>query len=123
VLQEVKYHPSSVDLELVKRLAAITTRPTLLQFLVKEFSCIPKGLAGAHLPCLTAALLMAQPHRQARFMWLCCCPHLSLPANMTSSSIQCVYFTKNAERLIEELRSGVTLATHPAELDTKQLTR
>jgi hypothetical protein len=44
----VKYHPSSVDLELVKRLAAKTSRPTLLQFLIKEFSCIPKALAGAH---------------------------------------------------------------------------
>lgn len=50
-LQEVKYHPSSVDLELVKRLAAKTSWPTLLQFLVKEFSCIPKPLAGAHRRC------------------------------------------------------------------------
>jgi len=46
VAQEVKYHPSSMDLELVKRLAVTTKCNTLVQFLVKEFSCIPRALAG-----------------------------------------------------------------------------
>lgn len=44
--QEVKFHPSSVDLELVKRLAVTTKCSTLVQFLVKEFSSIPRALAG-----------------------------------------------------------------------------
>jgi hypothetical protein len=61
--QEVKYHPSSVDLELVKRLAAITHRPTLLQFLVKEFSCIPKALAGMHHAAKSSLMLRALVRR------------------------------------------------------------
>ena len=39
---EVKHHPASVDLELVKRLAASTTAPTLPAFLAKEFACVAK---------------------------------------------------------------------------------
>ena len=46
VMQEVKHHPASVDLELVKRLAASTTASTLQNFLYKEFSCISKEYAG-----------------------------------------------------------------------------
>jgi DNA topoisomerase VI subunit B len=47
--QEVKHHPASVDLELVKRLAATTATSNLQSFLFKEFSCISKEYAG----CLT----------------------------------------------------------------------
>ena len=46
VMQEVKYHPASVDLELIKRLIAITKCTTLRQFLFKEFSSISKDYAG-----------------------------------------------------------------------------
>ena len=42
---EVKHHPASVDLELVKRLAASTTAPTLPAFLAKEFACVSKAHA------------------------------------------------------------------------------
>jgi len=48
--QEVKHHPASVDLELVKRLAATTATSNLQSFLFKEFSCISKEYAG----CLKA---------------------------------------------------------------------
>jgi len=44
--QEVKHHPASVDLELVKRLAATTATSNLQSFLFKEFSCISKEYAG-----------------------------------------------------------------------------
>ena len=44
--QEVKHHPSSMDLELVKRLVVSTKRATLQQFLAKEFSCISNEYAG-----------------------------------------------------------------------------
>ena len=47
VAQVTKHHPSSVDLELVKRLAASTKCSTMLRFLCQEFSCIDKDLAGA----------------------------------------------------------------------------
>lgn len=40
-----KHHPSSVDLELIKRLARSTTSPTLVSFLCKDFACVSKGLA------------------------------------------------------------------------------
>ncbi len=42
---EVKHHPASVDLELVKRLAASTTAPNLPAFLAKEFACVSKAHA------------------------------------------------------------------------------
>jgi DNA topoisomerase VI subunit B len=45
-VQEVKHHPASVDLELIKRLIASTKCSTLQQFLYKEFSCISKDHAG-----------------------------------------------------------------------------
>lgn len=44
--KEVKHHPASVDLELVKRLAATTATSNLQSFLFKEFSCISKEYAG-----------------------------------------------------------------------------
>ena len=44
--QEVKHHPASVDLELVKRLVVSTTTSNLQSFLCKEFSCISKEYAG-----------------------------------------------------------------------------
>lgn len=69
---EVKYHPSSMDLELTKRLVLLTKCSTLSKFLVKEFSCIPKPLA---------------------------------------------------ERLVEEMRSGVDAHTSPKDLTVKQITR
>ena len=43
----MKHHPASVDLELIKRLAATTRAKTLLQFLCRDFSCISKDFAGA----------------------------------------------------------------------------
>ena len=45
-MQEVKFHPASVDLELIKRLIAITKCTTLRQFLFKDFSSISKDYAG-----------------------------------------------------------------------------
>lgn len=45
-MQEVKYHPASVDLELIKRLIAVTKCTTLRQFLFREFSSISKDYAG-----------------------------------------------------------------------------
>ncbi len=50
LVQEVKHHPASVDLELIKRLAATTKAATLQAFLCREFSCISKEHAGAR-PC------------------------------------------------------------------------
>lgn len=46
--QATKHHPSSVDLELIKRLASSTPCTTLTSFLCKEFDCISKDLAGKH---------------------------------------------------------------------------
>ncbi|EFJ46844.1 hypothetical protein VOLCADRAFT_62055 [Volvox carteri f. nagariensis] len=40
-----KHHPSSVDLELVKRLIAATDTKTLTSFLKKEFDCVRPALA------------------------------------------------------------------------------
>jgi DNA topoisomerase VI subunit B len=42
-----KHHPSSVDLELVKQLAARSTSKNMTAFLSNEFSCISKEHAGA----------------------------------------------------------------------------
>lgn len=44
--QATKHHPSSVDLELIKRLASSTASSTLTSFLSKEFDCISRDLAG-----------------------------------------------------------------------------
>ena len=57
-MQEVKHHPASVDLELIKRLAATTKCKSLQQFLYKDFSCISKDFAGAD-PALGLSLLTA----------------------------------------------------------------
>ena len=57
-MQEVKHHPASVDLELIKRLAATTKCKSLQQFLYKEFSCISKDFAGAD-PALDLPLFTA----------------------------------------------------------------
>ena len=45
-VQDVKHHPASVDLELIKRLLATTRCKTLQQFLAREFSSISKEYAG-----------------------------------------------------------------------------
>ena len=45
-VQDVKHHPASVDLELIKRLLATTKCKTLQQFLAREFSSISKDYAG-----------------------------------------------------------------------------
>lgn len=42
---ETKYHPSAVDLLLIKRLIAETTKQNLLQFLQHEFVNIGKSYA------------------------------------------------------------------------------
>ena len=42
---EVKHHPASVDLELVKKLASSTTAPNLPAFLAREFACVSKAHA------------------------------------------------------------------------------
>ena len=49
--QVTKHHPSSVDLELVKRLVVATDKKNMVAFLSKEFDCITRDLAGA-LACL-----------------------------------------------------------------------
>ncbi|KAG7673745.1 hypothetical protein Ndes2437B_g01910 [Nannochloris sp. 'desiccata'] len=41
-----KHHPSSADLEILKRLAASTPAPTLSAFLCREFACVSRDLAG-----------------------------------------------------------------------------
>lgn len=46
LLQVVKHHPASVDLELVKRLVQASTAKSLQSFLHKEFSNISKDYAG-----------------------------------------------------------------------------
>lgn len=43
---ETRHHPSSVDLELVKRLAGATKCSTMVQFLRREFDCVTAELAG-----------------------------------------------------------------------------
>lgn len=45
VPEETKHHPSSVDLLLIKRLIAETSKQTLLQFLQHEFVNIGKSYA------------------------------------------------------------------------------
>lgn len=45
-VQATKHHPSSVDLELIKRLAAATSASSLTSFLSREFDCISRDLAG-----------------------------------------------------------------------------
>lgn len=42
---ETKHHPSAVDLLLIKRLIAETSKQNLLQFLQHEFVNIPKSYA------------------------------------------------------------------------------
>lgn len=44
--QATKHHPSSVDLELVKRLLADTRATTMGAFLAREFDNVSKALAG-----------------------------------------------------------------------------
>jgi DNA topoisomerase-6 subunit B len=43
--EETKFHPSAVDLLLIKRLIADTTKVQLIQFLEHEFVGISKALA------------------------------------------------------------------------------
>mmetsp|Transcript_25575 Transcript_25575/g.65865 ORF Transcript_25575/g.65865 Transcript_25575/m.65865 type:complete len:665 (+) Transcript_25575:305-2299(+) len=69
---EIKHHPSAVDLELIKRLVAVTKYTNLQNFLANEFSQISKS---------------------------------------------------HAARLIEEMRSGVSIKTAPRELDERQIVR
>lgn len=57
--QDVKHHPASVDLELIKRLLETTRCKTLQQFLAKEFSSISKDYAGGHALSTTSVLLLA----------------------------------------------------------------
>jgi DNA topoisomerase VI subunit B len=45
-LQATKHHPSSVDLELVKRLLVNTKAASLGAFLAREFDQVSKALAG-----------------------------------------------------------------------------
>lgn len=44
--QIIKHHPASVDLELIKRLAAASKDATLLAFLSKSFACVSRELSG-----------------------------------------------------------------------------
>ncbi|KAL6764853.1 topoisomerase VI B subunit, transducer-domain-containing protein [Haematococcus lacustris] len=67
-----KYHPSSVDLELIKRLVASTKTDSLVKFLTKEFDSINRELA---------------------------------------------------ERLVDEMRSGVSPDTPPQQLTSQQIVR
>ena len=63
-LQEVKHHPASVDLELVKRLAAHSKANTLSQFLRREFSSISSDYAGEHVCCVLRFLATSIPGSQ-----------------------------------------------------------
>jgi len=45
-LQDVKHHPSSVDLELIKRLIATTKATSMVAFLSREFDGISRDYAG-----------------------------------------------------------------------------
>lgn len=59
---ETKYHPSSVDLLLIKRLIGETTKQNLLQFLQHEFVNIGKShaerLIGIKFSPLTYTIIM-----------------------------------------------------------------
>jgi DNA topoisomerase VI subunit B len=46
IYQATKHHPSSVDLELVKRLIAETPATSLVKFLAREFDQVNQGLAS-----------------------------------------------------------------------------
>jgi len=59
----VKHHPSSVDLELVKRLLQLSKQPTLKKFLCHEFSCISPDLASA--PLLRSPAAPRRPTRRS----------------------------------------------------------
>jgi DNA topoisomerase-6 subunit B len=54
-----KHHPSSVDLELIKRLTSNTKAPTLSSFLCKEFAGISRDLAGRIIEEMRSG---AEPH-------------------------------------------------------------
>lgn len=58
--QPTKHHPSSVDLELIKRLAVVTPAKTLRDFLRKEFAAINADLAG-------------EEGRSELWLCVCCC--------------------------------------------------
>jgi DNA topoisomerase-6 subunit B len=51
---EVKYHPSSIDLETLKQLHADSKQQTVLKFLMRDFSCMDKQTAEA--TCLELSL-------------------------------------------------------------------
>lgn len=57
--QIIKHHPASVDLELIKRLAAATPDASLLGFLCKQFACISHDLAGSEPMVLASRFLFA----------------------------------------------------------------
>lgn len=106
--QEVKHHPASVDLELVKRLAANTTTHSLQSFLCKDFSCISKEYAGE---CLQALLNDFGYCMTSRW----------LEVSLRRAKRHRLFAVTG--RLIDELRSGVDVETHPSDLTTKQITR
>jgi len=54
-----KHHPSSTDLEILKRLAASTSASTLSAFLCREFACVSRDLAGRIIDEMRAG---ADPH-------------------------------------------------------------
>lgn len=67
VLQVVKHHPASVDLELVKRLVLSTKANTLQGFLYKEFACISKDYAGrATTACVLKVMLICMHENSSR---------------------------------------------------------
>ena len=80
--QATKHHPSSVDLELIKRLVGSSTAASLTAFLSKEFDCVSRDLAGegehvSLLTCRVAAccLLPSCPRSltACRATWRCAC--------------------------------------------------
>lgn len=125
--QATKHHPSSVDLELIKRLASSTAASSLTSFLSKEFDCIPRDLAGesasgwvgkgtlhkgAALPVrheLSLAFIGRSCYKLAGLWLFLMC--LQLPMHSTMPFV--------TERIVAEVRCDPS--TTPADLTPKQV--
>jgi hypothetical protein len=152
-LQEVRHHPASVDLEVLKRLLADTKCATLQQFLVKEFSCISKQLAGWQRPstlalrhCQTCGAVPATIPPSSERHRIDHLPTPLLPRLFSVTSSNPSFWHSNAEcakvgddggvcdwgrrrvclraeRLINEMQHGADVDLDPADVDGKQVLR
>lgn len=98
---ETKYHPSAVDILLIKRLITETSRQTLLQFLQHEFVNIGKShaerLIGEHLKLI--AFIYLRPLDKTKLVGSQGClakdyvHALCIINNGNSSSVDCIPFS------------------------------